>query len=303
MVHQLLLELLASISFLCLINAAPLLHSALEARTTDDSACGFHGKSDIYGLGIRLGIYMQWITTLLAKMFGEPEVIRHAMDIDAIFLLAIFIGTTLLLNTSSDGISVYAVEVLVMLHISVGDFCIAWLGTASNIAKGQLSGALALRFVSNVGMSVLAVWFWFHGLYTLAETPCGSFTFLFDRLPLYGPVVIFYKVISVVFCVIFGCLLLIALVPLLILLALVPFIALAGCLFFTVGLIEGSVWGKFDRSKAKTHFRFHIVSTILRFGTTQHNLQKPKNTLNQTERSKDEVECAIRPQRTWKVSW
>ena len=41
--------------------AIPLGQSSLTKYKRDDS-CGFDGNSDLYGLGIRLGVYFQWIS-------------------------------------------------------------------------------------------------------------------------------------------------------------------------------------------------------------------------------------------------
>ena len=38
------------------------------------SACGFSGNTDMYGLGIRIGFYLQWYGTILATWIAKSEV-------------------------------------------------------------------------------------------------------------------------------------------------------------------------------------------------------------------------------------
>ncbi|KAI9737563.1 MAG: hypothetical protein M1834_009718 [Cirrosporium novae-zelandiae] len=56
-----------------------------------DVCTGFQGNSDLYGFGIRLGIYLQWISSLLANAF-VPDMMPSALDTNSTFLFAIFIA-------------------------------------------------------------------------------------------------------------------------------------------------------------------------------------------------------------------
>ena len=52
---------------------------------------GLKGNPDLYGVGIRVGIYLQWISTLLTNIFVLSGV-SDSLDTNSIFLFAIFIA-------------------------------------------------------------------------------------------------------------------------------------------------------------------------------------------------------------------
>jgi hypothetical protein len=65
----------------------PTLHKHLLV----DSECGFQGNPDLYGLGIRLGIYLQAIATILTNAFVS-EAVSDYRDNNTIFLFALLIA-------------------------------------------------------------------------------------------------------------------------------------------------------------------------------------------------------------------
>ena len=89
-------------------------------NTTNPSSCGFTGDAENYGLGVRLGMYLQWIATFLATTLELPTApsIRTA---NTTFQLANFAGLLLLTFHRPQ---VYAVEPLLILSILFGA---AWL--------------------------------------------------------------------------------------------------------------------------------------------------------------------------------
>ena len=54
--------------------------------------CPFTGNSDLYGLGIRLGVYVQLFSTLLANAFLSRSLREDAHNTNAIIMIAIFAG-------------------------------------------------------------------------------------------------------------------------------------------------------------------------------------------------------------------
>ena len=43
--------------------------AAKAAATGANVGCGFVGNSDVYGLGIRIGLYSQWLSTIISNWF------------------------------------------------------------------------------------------------------------------------------------------------------------------------------------------------------------------------------------------
>ena len=69
-------------------------------------------NSDLYGMGIRLGIYLQLISSLLANCL-LPEQMLDAWGTNSIFVLAVFVAV---IKTTIDH-TVQYVEVFVMLQL------------------------------------------------------------------------------------------------------------------------------------------------------------------------------------------
>src|SRR5436190_13179186 len=95
--------------------SSPVSSSALPLRMRSET-CGFVGNSDAYGLGIRLGIYFQWIASWIANQLS-PEIAAELNDVNCIFLIAIFISGIVLSATPSKA---HAVEILILLFILFG---------------------------------------------------------------------------------------------------------------------------------------------------------------------------------------
>lgn len=77
--------------------------------------CNLLGNSDLYGLGIRLGIYMQWTSSLLANNLLEGEILS-LLDTNTTFLLAVFSAIAKL--TVQKGLQL--AEILILLRICFG---------------------------------------------------------------------------------------------------------------------------------------------------------------------------------------
>ena len=88
-------------------------HASLVARDVCD---GFTGNADLYGLGIRVGIYLQWISSLLTNVF-LPHGISDSLDTNSIFLFALFVATAS--STNPRG-GLHPVEGFIVLQLSFG---------------------------------------------------------------------------------------------------------------------------------------------------------------------------------------
>ncbi|KAI9836179.1 MAG: hypothetical protein M1838_005116 [Thelocarpon superellum] len=154
--------------------------------------CGFVGNSDVYGLGIRVGIYLQWTGALIAK-FYMPEKARDFLDIDTVFLVALLAAAATLSTTSVS--TTYAVEILVLLHIFFGDTYVMLLDKTMRQSRLSVLG-LYLRFFVIAAMTFFGLWYWYRGIDQFLKTPCGTSAFLFARVDLFGRARNFYTVLS-----------------------------------------------------------------------------------------------------------
>ncbi|KAG8529325.1 uncharacterized protein KY384_005961 [Bacidia gigantensis] len=179
--------------------------SSVHARQTyHGQRCGFVGNSDIYGLGIRLGTYLQWVAALISKQYlatSRAEVLRELLDVNNIFCLAIFVATLLLQTqgaSNSNG-PTRAIEILIMLHIFFGN---TYIVSYEQLLKGKHLGSqtfLGITFMTLItaAMSSYAIYFWFFGLKYFPATGCSTFAFLFAKVDLFGPARTFFKIAAV----------------------------------------------------------------------------------------------------------
>lgn len=198
----------AFLTLLGLVACAPLLIefkqiksiAAVRRQFIPTTSCTIAGNSDFYGLGIRIGIYLQWVTAFLANHLLR-ESIDTSLEINTIFLLALFIATTI--ATVKD--TVVTSELVVLLHLCFG-FLFSILSiwghrTGSQLARGgkirfPLIGSF-FRLVLVTAVSAFGLWFWFHGSQLHRRSlDCSDYTFLFTKLDVAGPVNLFFKVQS-----------------------------------------------------------------------------------------------------------
>jgi hypothetical protein len=156
-----------------------------------DTVCSIPGNPDIYGLGIRLGLYLLWIATIFTYECLEDE-ISNAIDTNLIFFFSISIATFVL---STQSPKPYAEEVYILLVLFFGGF---WsLAFPSKFGSFSIFG-INVRLYLCAAMASYAIWFWFDGMDSFRQQPCGSQAFLFAKVALFGRARIFFKIASVI---------------------------------------------------------------------------------------------------------
>ncbi|KAI0844952.1 hypothetical protein F5Y00DRAFT_255632 [Daldinia vernicosa] len=150
------------------------------------------GDADTYGIGIRLGLYAQSLTTLLVTLFvQEEEAVNRTINL--LLQLAIFAGT--LLSTYAG--TIHAFEVIIVFWILVG--ALSSLTGSGITGIRSFSGTCRLLFYA--ALSAYSCWFFFVGQDTMRETPCIQIVF-FGKSTLDGWFQTFGKVISIISLVI-----------------------------------------------------------------------------------------------------
>ena len=72
------------------------------------------GNADFYGLGIRIGVYLQWASTWLSLLL-DPESSQAVLDANSVFFLAAAIATVIAATRDAP-----AIEIYIMLQILLG---------------------------------------------------------------------------------------------------------------------------------------------------------------------------------------
>lgn len=133
------------------------------------SLCEIDGNRDLYGRGIRLSFYLQWISTLLVTLFKQEEE-QLMRVVNLILQLAVF--AALLFLTVNDDL--YAFEAMIAFWLLFGALSSL---TGDGFSPLRTLGGLA-RTVMYAALSGYGLWFWYMGgLDTLKETPCEPILF------------------------------------------------------------------------------------------------------------------------------
>lgn len=190
-----------------LASCAPLLPDLRFVKFTlpkrqASASCGFVGNSDFYGLGIRIGIYLQWITAFMANHL-LPDAIEGNLETNTIFLLALFIATAVTTTNNT----VQSSELIVLLHLSFGflfSVLSIWGHRTARTGPDKdtktrfpLIGSF-FRLTLATALSAYGAWFWFRGrsLHHHSSASCDDFTFLFAKFDVAGNVRVFFEIQS-----------------------------------------------------------------------------------------------------------
>ncbi|RSM12419.1 hypothetical protein CEP52_002471 [Fusarium oligoseptatum] len=179
-------------------SLTPLLRNA-------SSECAFQGEPDIYGFGIRLGIYLQWTSVLIVRTFklrGRASLAKsYVIFIFAIFVALLFMTANATpsteINKSSDDADKgpYAVEVMILAYIIFGGVYIVLLTGNDPMPIQRFDVDTVTRLCRQfvfwcvlTAASVYYIWFWLDGIqgsgFLKAPEGCGTYGFLFAKVSL-----------------------------------------------------------------------------------------------------------------------
>ncbi|KAF2794533.1 hypothetical protein K505DRAFT_383916 [Melanomma pulvis-pyrius CBS 109.77] len=154
---------------------------ALSSNATQvpSSSCGFDGNADVYGPGIRIGIYTQTLAVFLTKYFvvSHAPILRDSITIFSIALISV--SLVFAVHTSTT----YAVEFFIVVQI------LSWNCLTGVRGRNSYSittfGNRTIRVLGteafNMGASVLHAWFWFGGIERFERMECGTKVFFFAK--------------------------------------------------------------------------------------------------------------------------
>jgi hypothetical protein len=81
------------------------------------ASCVTDGNSDMYGLGIRIGFYLQWYSSILASWFAHSEVEGLRLT-NNLFVASTFLA--LIISTSNGASNLQAVDIYITLLLTFG---------------------------------------------------------------------------------------------------------------------------------------------------------------------------------------
>ncbi|XWW99426.1 hypothetical protein V2A60_007436 [Cordyceps javanica] len=167
-----------------------MLNETISSLVERGFECPVQGQPDLYGLGIRIGIYIQMLSVqlsaLLSIVLRQDDYLGESV---VIFILAV--GSVLIkLIVDKQILAVEAAPMIALL--------LAQVGVCRSVSKmGVVVGIIyAVEFC---GLSALFVWFWWYGMDVLGHSPCpDDKVFFFVKVSLWG----WFRTMNKVFAVI-----------------------------------------------------------------------------------------------------
>lgn len=141
---------------------------------------GFAGNTDLYGLGIRTGLYLQWISSLLANNL-LPKICQQLQSFYLIFS-SILCLATFIKSFAKD--CVFSIEIEIMYWMYWGGFvcvfasapCPAQLGSEMKWIK--LNWTDGILFTTHILMTYHGIWFVLYAYdQVFSRMPCGTYQF------------------------------------------------------------------------------------------------------------------------------
>lgn len=159
------------------------------------AVCKFDGNSDMYGLGIRLGYYLQWYGGIFANWLAPSEVpgIRFA---NQLFISASFLALIILTVRSRDSLQPVETYIILLLmfgvYLSLVPIFIWRLLTACDpywdpsrwplVHPGKLFPTLSLGLL--IAVLFYQYWFWIDRVPDLDNYNCQEYAFSFAQIRL-----------------------------------------------------------------------------------------------------------------------
>jgi len=157
----------------------------LPDGATDTPDCAFTGDEDMYGFGIRLGYYIQWVATVFGAYF-TPKVVSSAFEANAIFNIGMLAG--LIFSTIKRN-NMHVVEPLIVLGFSIGGAVVGLLDP-KNVHDPKNLKSIRQRLAHLCGTGALSLpliiywtWYSYYGMDTLSrESECPAYTFIIVKV-------------------------------------------------------------------------------------------------------------------------
>lgn len=150
--------------------------------------CGFEGNPDLYGLGIRMGVYFLWASALIIWRW-YPEGRTELGGAYLLFLFALLIAMVVITARLEP---IHSAEILLLMYIIFGGvFTVMMIGLRKRYLqkakkiKTSWVQTMALFFIL-AAASIYCSWFWLSGIHhhDFLDTTCVTYGFLFTKVSL-----------------------------------------------------------------------------------------------------------------------
>ena len=149
---------------------------------------GFEGNNDLYGLGIRISLYLQWLSSFLANNF-LPETQQQLQNLYLTFSLAICLATII---SSFVKNCVFSIEIEIMYWMYWGGYVCVFGSAPCRVRLGSEMKWIKLDWTTMILLTTHALmiydgaWFVCYAYdQVFSRMPCGTYHFFF--LPVLDP--------------------------------------------------------------------------------------------------------------------
>lgn len=167
--------------------------SAFTHFESDTASCTIAGDPDVYGIGIRIGLYLQWAAVLVATIFN-PSQTRVARTTTNILSVSVFINTFRTLSENNLVALEWYIVTWLIFFLNIGN-------VPPSIARlHESTGSFATMLLLWLCVIGTQPWLYFVGVDNGRRTGCDLLVFLFGSISVYGKWRISGKVFSVIGC-------------------------------------------------------------------------------------------------------
>ncbi|KAH6618145.1 hypothetical protein B0J18DRAFT_436613 [Chaetomium sp. MPI-SDFR-AT-0129] len=167
----------------------------MAGGSSSSPPCQINTTQDLYGIGIRTGIYCQWAATMAAGIALPEE--TAAIRTNTICFQCAILGALILMTARG---SIAQPEVLIIVPLAFGGFSAAQtfeygtslVGTGTATGTGTAKGAGASASASPLRTQIMlqifgvlvgySLWFWWEGVETVSPAGCTYYAFVFGKV-------------------------------------------------------------------------------------------------------------------------
>ncbi|KAK7432350.1 hypothetical protein QQZ08_000912 [Neonectria magnoliae] len=141
------------------------------------STCPVQGNSDLYGLGNRLGIYIQMLTVQLSSLISSVAPVEDRIGQSTIIFILATATVLLRLISSREIEAVEVVPILGLISAQIG------------VCRVPITGSKMTLFLyvgEMIGILALFMWFWWKGMDILPRSCENDYAFFFAKVSIWG---------------------------------------------------------------------------------------------------------------------
>jgi len=150
-----------------------------DTQFANDGTCDIKGDPDIYGIGIRIGYYLQWVATILAQVYCADSANTNRASTNIITFAVIIISIHGAATEGSLMLCEWYIVQYLVFWINVGNLPL----TSRQLHKS--TGSLSATLINYCLISGMNLWLYWRGINQGQKDGCDVKIFLFASFSAY----------------------------------------------------------------------------------------------------------------------